>query len=170
MPGTWVFVIRSIILRLQDMLVATWPVAYGRHYGTQWVMTAAEDHGIRAICLRNRLKSVSSSVLEWSGGEVCRHTVVCRLRQGGIKCRSPCKFTRLKTIGKTMGSTKLDRLVRNRPDPPRNPVAMPQTLNAAWTAIDQPPTRGWRSQWGEAAVPLWKHTEAAAVPDAFVYC
>ena len=31
----------------------------------------------------------------------------------------------------------LDRVVRNRPDPPRDPAAMLQALTAAWTAIDQ---------------------------------
>ena len=31
----------------------------------------------------------------------------------------------------------LDRVVRNRPDPPRTPAAMLQALTAAWNAIDQ---------------------------------
>ena len=32
----------------------------------------------------------------------------------------------------------LNRMVSYRPDPPRNPAAMLQTLTAAWSAIDQP--------------------------------
>ena len=31
----------------------------------------------------------------------------------------------------------LDRVVRDRPDPPRDPAAMFQALSAAWDALDQ---------------------------------
>ena len=95
---------RSIISRLQDMLVTTWSVADGRRSGRPRVTTAAEESGIRTTYLRNRFKSMSISVLEWSVAEVSRHTVGRRLRLDGIKCRRPCKFTRLNTTGKPMGS------------------------------------------------------------------
>ena len=84
---------RSTILRLQDRLVTTGSVAdrTGVRPGRPSVTTAAEDRRMRTIHLRDRFKSVSSTAREWDCGDVSRLTIGRRLRQGGIKCRLPCK-------------------------------------------------------------------------------
>ena len=82
---------RSTFSRLQDRLVTTGLVADRRRVGRPRVTTAAEDRQMRKIHLRDRFKSVSSTAREWDCGDVSRLTIGRRLRQGGIKCRLPCK-------------------------------------------------------------------------------
>ena len=82
---------RSTFSRLQDRLVTTGSVVDRRRSGRPLVTIAAEDRRIRTTHLRERFKSASSTAREWDGGDVSRLTIGRRLRQGGIKCRLPCK-------------------------------------------------------------------------------
>ena len=85
---------RSTFSRLHDRLVTdvtTGSVVDRRRSGRPLVTIAAEDRRIRTTHLKERFKSVSSTAREWDGGDVSRLTIGRGLRQGGIKCRLPCK-------------------------------------------------------------------------------
>ena len=109
---------RSTFSRLQYRLVTTGSVVDRRRSGRPLVTIAAEDRWIRNTHLRERFKSASSTAREWDGGDVSRLTIGRRLRQGGIKCRLPCKkkfisninrVERLRCATGKLGWTQQDR-------------------------------------------------------------